>query len=269
MMSSDEILALYDRRRSVSRPLSDEMFRRVGRDLVHQVGRKLGLLHRGVLVFDSESEMSILSDACVFEGWVNHENTIMRSLRTSPPPPGSPEREVLDAWCGARFSIYEALRSEPGVGLYARDLLRQGDEIFVVDRGLSRSGAGYLLAGRLVFFPEFAITTGSALPISDRRVLDRLVAELSRRFPTLDLANLDEAPDTRRAELFFTVMRILLAGHLARNVAYTDDPDEIDPSLLAPARGIDPAGAAPSLRVGRNEPCPCGSGKKWKRCHGA
>jgi hypothetical protein len=23
------------------------------------------------------------------------------------------------------------------------------------------------------------------------------------------------------------------------------------------------------LRVGRNEPCPCGSGKKYKRCHGA
>ncbi|MYA30069.1 MAG: hypothetical protein F4Y31_02440 [Gammaproteobacteria bacterium] len=22
-------------------------------------------------------------------------------------------------------------------------------------------------------------------------------------------------------------------------------------------------------RVGRNDPCPCGSGKKYKRCHGA
>jgi preprotein translocase subunit SecA len=22
-------------------------------------------------------------------------------------------------------------------------------------------------------------------------------------------------------------------------------------------------------KVGRNDPCPCGSGKKWKRCHGA
>ena len=21
-------------------------------------------------------------------------------------------------------------------------------------------------------------------------------------------------------------------------------------------------------KVGRNDPCPCGSGKKWKRCHG-
>ncbi|MDP3424845.1 MAG: SEC-C metal-binding domain-containing protein, partial [Burkholderiaceae bacterium] len=27
-----------------------------------------------------------------------------------------------------------------------------------------------------------------------------------------------------------------------------------------------PAGAVP--RVGRNDPCPCGSGKKYKLCHG-
>jgi len=41
----------------------------------------------------------------------------------------------------------------------------------------------------------------------------------------------------------------------------------------APAR---PAAAAPkpvskfaSDKVGRNDPCPCGSGKKYKKCHGA
>jgi preprotein translocase subunit SecA len=36
-----------------------------------------------------------------------------------------------------------------------------------------------------------------------------------------------------------------------------------------------PAGAPPGTavkreadKVGRNDPCPCGSGKKYKRCHG-
>jgi preprotein translocase subunit SecA len=24
-----------------------------------------------------------------------------------------------------------------------------------------------------------------------------------------------------------------------------------------------------SAKVGRNDPCPCGSGKKYKKCHGA
>jgi hypothetical protein len=32
------------------------------------------------------------------------------------------------------------------------------------------------------------------------------------------------------------------------------------------AYGRDPATGLP---VGRNDPCPCGSGQKWKRCHGA
>ncbi|MDR1184175.1 MAG: SEC-C domain-containing protein, partial [Coriobacteriales bacterium] len=25
----------------------------------------------------------------------------------------------------------------------------------------------------------------------------------------------------------------------------------------------------PFVNVGRNDPCPCGSGKKFKKCHGA
>ena len=27
--------------------------------------------------------------------------------------------------------------------------------------------------------------------------------------------------------------------------------------------------AEPSHKIGRNEPCPCGSGKKYKHCHGS
>lgn len=37
-----------------------------------------------------------------------------------------------------------------------------------------------------------------------------------------------------------------------------------NPSVPAPA----PKSAAPIPKVGRNEPCPCGSGKKYKTCHG-
>ena len=31
----------------------------------------------------------------------------------------------------------------------------------------------------------------------------------------------------------------------------------------------EPPPPAPSGKVGRNDPCPCGSGKKYKKCHGA
>jgi preprotein translocase subunit SecA len=35
------------------------------------------------------------------------------------------------------------------------------------------------------------------------------------------------------------------------------------------AAAAKPAAAAPPQKVTRNAPCPCGSGKKYKHCHGA
>jgi hypothetical protein len=47
---------------------------------------------------------------------------------------------------------------------------------------------------------------------------------------------------------------------------------EIERIPLGVVRRIDASarfeGAAPTPPVGRNEPCPCGSGKKFKKCHG-
>jgi preprotein translocase subunit SecA len=47
------------------------------------------------------------------------------------------------------------------------------------------------------------------------------------------------------------------------NVTYTH-PNE-DGSV---SQETDPQTAAAVPRVGRNDPCPCGSGKKYKFCHG-
>ncbi|MGB0998702.1 MAG: preprotein translocase subunit SecA [Flavobacteriales bacterium] len=42
-----------------------------------------------------------------------------------------------------------------------------------------------------------------------------------------------------------------------------------DPRALSTNKsGEEPAKQAKSTKVGRNEPCPCGSGKKYKQCHG-
>jgi preprotein translocase subunit SecA len=56
------------------------------------------------------------------------------------------------------------------------------------------------------------------------------------------------------------------AGQLA-NVTYTH-PNE-DGSVSQEAAAADqPPQPAPGPKVGRNDPCPCGSGKKFKACHG-
>jgi preprotein translocase subunit SecA len=40
---------------------------------------------------------------------------------------------------------------------------------------------------------------------------------------------------------------------------------EMDPRSSAPVAPF----VRPVPKVGRNEPCPCGSGRKYKHCHGA
>jgi preprotein translocase subunit SecA len=61
----------------------------------------------------------------------------------------------------------------------------------------------------------------------------------------------------------------------------TGGPDDLFSGPVAPARAQLPATVSTSLgrmptgsggpvrEVGRNDPCPCGSGKKYKKCHGA
>jgi len=56
-----------------------------------------------------------------------------------------------------------------------------------------------------------------------------------------------------------------------------DQPPPVRPAAPRPqrlqfSRGESPAAAQKAQRdiqkVGRNDPCPCGSGKKYKKCHG-
>ena len=53
-------------------------------------------------------------------------------------------------------------------------------------------------------------------------------------------------------------------GRRARRAASNDSPMK---AVNDPNRGAAPTGG--SYKVGRNAQCPCGSGKKYKRCHGA
>ena len=46
----------------------------------------------------------------------------------------------------------------------------------------------------------------------------------------------------------------------------TTQPQRVE---AAPAGSTKPTKPVTSDKIGRNEPCPCGSGKKYKRCHGA
>jgi len=50
-------------------------------------------------------------------------------------------------------------------------------------------------------------------------------------------------------------------------VTYTAPTETGEAETVADANSARPP-AYDGRRVGRNEPCPCGSGKKFKQCHG-
>jgi preprotein translocase subunit SecA len=55
------------------------------------------------------------------------------------------------------------------------------------------------------------------------------------------------------------------------NVTYTAPTETGEVQTMvdeATARGDDRVVMTDTPRVGRNDPCPCGSGKKYKHCHG-
>src|SRR5436190_938978 len=63
------------------------------------------------------------------------------------------------------------------------------------------------------------------------------------------------------SELAATTIRACLRRGAAERIAYVEPGQEGRP--VGGSRAL-----APARRAGRNDPCPCGSGRKYKRCCG-
>ena len=90
-----------------------------------------------------------------------------------------------------------------------------------------------------------------------RDMMERAEAETMRRLLTVQLVTQEEVEATearRRAEQ----ERRAASMRLMHDSATSQAPPQRPPVSTAAAE----------TRVGRNDPCPCGSGRKYKRCHG-
>jgi curved DNA-binding protein CbpA len=88
---------------------------------------------------------------------------------------------------------------------------------------------------------------------------------LKKEYPALyDLHKkfFDEALTTQNPEKMMLQRKKTLARHHLQPVEYTGDDDWEDDDPVQTVRRETP-------KVGRNDPCPCGSGKKYKKCCGA
>ena len=107
-------------------------------------------------------------------------------------------------------------------------------------------------------------------------MLGRVKYDVASQMSKLEVRT-QEQIDREEAERRERLMRALQAQHAEMPTALKQDvPAEADAAGTAVAGagalGAEAASSAPFVRgdrkIGRNEPCPCGSGRKYKQCHG-
>ncbi len=108
----------------------------------------------------------------------------------------------------------------------------------------------------------YSYTPGDTLGLADR--LERLMADPSR-WPEMGSFARQRAlqlfsSDAFGGEVYRNLQALRRQGRRAKEM-----PRSIEKLMTAPLHATAPA---QSSNVGRNEPCPCGSGKKYKHCHG-
>lgn len=260
------IVARYKRLRAVGSKLSDELVQRISKDVLHEGGEKLGILQRGILVFNTEDETAILMDYCLYNVHRNGRNAIEQYLLDSPPAPDSEEMACLRAMQRAIYSMFVVESAVPNFGVTVRDLLsKKTDPILIVDMGLgSTAQPGLVFASRLRFHEGFAITGGAALPISVMSENQRheLVEKLARTVIVDEGRPFDPAPLIREYLKRGYSSRIQYQEPTGRLVGRQREPEPRG-RLVERPREPEPIR---SEKTSRNAPCPCGSGKKFKNC---
>jgi preprotein translocase subunit SecA len=92
------------------------------------------------------------------------------------------------------------------------------------------------------------------------QMLDAVKNEVTKTLMTVRIQSseqLEEAADALEAR----------AEHIS-NITYTAPTETGEAETTEAASASQDADTQAFIRVGRNEPCPCGSGRKFKQCHG-
>jgi hypothetical protein len=246
-----EIVSRYQKLRAVSRNLHNEMITRLSTDVLHEGGRKLGILRNGTFVLNSEDESAVLMDYCLHDVRRKGCNAIEQYLIDSPPDAESAEMTCLRAMQHAFYSLFVVESVERGLGVTMRDLL-SNEILLVVDLGFGSSAKpGLVVASRMLRLDGFNMTGGAALPVAvvPKDARDALAKQfLSATAPDND-GYWDPAP----------LIRACLQKGCSSRVRYQEPSGQV----IGPRRL---SSDVRSATVGRNAPCPCGSGKKFKHC---
>ena len=93
-----------------------------------------------------------------------------------------------------------------------------------------------------------------------RQLLDHIRSEVTRVLMTVQVQSPTQVDEAAQA--------VSARSESVTNVTYSAPGETGEAQVTAAAVTAGAAAAAEFPRVGRNDPCPCGSGKKYKHCHG-
>jgi hypothetical protein len=252
-MDMSQHLKEYKRLRTTSLKIGNRLTELAGKDF-GAAAKTFGMLDKDGRHIDleTEDELALLAEYAIFDILHDGKNAVDEMLASEPPADGSDEMLILQAMKRARYTILAVKEALPGAGIIAEDLFHE-EEVLLMDVGISKTvpvGAG--LAGR-IYSPlgTWWMTTGTGLPVdpeAGKKVSDRVQAR-------------GGLSHFKQGELSATIIRACRAAGASHRIAYTD-------------MGEMPSGRAAGnivaqRKIGRNEPCPCGSGKKYKKCCGA
>jgi hypothetical protein len=257
MTDHSGLLDQYRRMREVRFRLNNLLVKTIPRKTLEECGRILGFFRKGVLVFESEDETSVLMDYCLYYPGPDGRNLVAKYLEKSPPPVDSDEMVALREMTHAYYSLFQVIGVERGVGVSVRDLLR-GETGFIVDVGFGDTAQRHMiLATRIIPVEGFLMTGGAALPV-DASVAERISKELKRTGYDPETFDYEQITPRQEAEVAAIVIRECRSTGMTSRIAYAEPGGRARPAPIGPE----------VRRIGRNDPCPCGSGKKFKACCG-
>jgi hypothetical protein len=264
MDPNSELRERYLRLRQVSTELNGKLTRRLSKSEMEEGAKDIGMLRNGILVFRDMDESNVLFDYCLYNIHRDGRNAVRRFLEECPPAEGSVEREILEAKCRAWYSVFAITRALPGLGVEAVDGLRDRRHL-MADVSLSRCDCvGGLMATRVIPFDGFIMTTGAGLPLrGSREEGERFFAGMRRVCFEQNVASFEQVTPAQEKELTKTIIKAALSFGASEYTRYEDPKGK----GRQPRPG-EPVAVAATRRVGRNQRCPCGSGRKFKVCCG-
>lgn len=256
-MDRERILADYQALRAVRYRLQTELAAREGHH-AFEIAAALGMTEGNAIVVDREDDAAYLMDHLCYDRLEDGRNLIERVYERALPPEGTPLRMAVDGMLRAHYGVVFVEERIPGLGIRARDLVR-GEHALVVDIGMSHSATvGSVLASRLLPYDGFSTLSGAGMPLLGGALgtVERAVVAAFGR-PLNQLGVLSREDDAKLALLV-----VKTGWSLGANQHF---------GTIGPRSRALPSATPPRLgpKVGRNDPCPCGSGKKFKKCCGA